>query len=144
MLLQKCENVKQLRQDNFSPGKGNALQVCFAAMFGMDIASVPNFIEDDNGYESGIRAFLESEVNEHKYTMKKVSPPVFDTDKSENLPKLCILRGKSPRGNHAHVVVAESLGGDQFKFVMDPHPDNTFLDTAEPFGWAMVFEVQDL
>ena len=27
-----------------------------------------------------------------------------------------------------------------FDFIWDPHPDATFLDRSEPFGWCMVLD----
>lgn len=27
-----------------------------------------------------------------------------------------------------------------FDFVWDPHPDSTYLDRSEPFGWFMILE----
>ena len=71
---------------------------------------------------------------------------------------LCLLRGRSPRGNHGHVVLARLLGlgesGEQqrgaegvqrcrWEMVHDPHPDSTFLapQSEEAYGWAMFFDV---
>ena len=53
--------------------------------------------------------------------------------------KICILRGKSPRGNFGHVVVARYKKGGEFEMIHDPHPQNTFLDMSESFGWCMFF-----
>ena len=56
---------------------------------------------------------------------------------------MCILRGKSPRGDHGHVVIAtiqRFMSEVSFDFVWDPHPEATFLDRSEPFGWFMILE----
>eukprot|EP00978_Attheya_sp_CCMP212_P012036 scaffold29834_cov43-Attheya_sp.AAC.2 len=65
-----------------------------------------------------------------------------DAISSDRDGSLCILRGKSPRGDHGHVVVARvALYAHQgFDMIHDPHPDNTFLDSQEAFGWCMFFE----
>ena len=103
---------------------------------------VPNFIEDPKGYEYGIQEYVKT-IN---YTMKKIKLDnnnmfLLSDDDNEilKLPTLCILRGKSPRGEHGHVVVAKIKETMTFDMVFDPHPDNTFLDTNENFGWVMVF-----
>ncbi len=52
----------------------------------------------------------------------------------------CILRGKSPRGSHAHVVVAlvdsSEAGGGDFAMHLDPHPSDSFIEG--PGNWAGV------
>ena len=100
----------EMKQTNFTPGKGNALQICISVLF--DIRNydkiVPNFIEDPKGYAFGITQFL----NTINYEMKKINLNKNTFDKDEiasvcQLPLLCMLRGKSPRGDHGHVIVAE-------------------------------------
>lgn len=42
---------------------------------------------------------------------------------------LCLLTGKSPRGQHSHAVVAQiSLDGASFELYHDPHPDGGGID----------------
>ena len=54
-----------------------------------------------------------------------------------------LLRGRSPRGAHGHVVLARVTASEgvppAFEMLFDPHPDDTFLaDPAEEaFGWLM-------
>ena len=132
----------EMKQTNFTPGKGNALQICISVLF--DIRNydkiVPNFIEDPKGYAFGITQFL----NTINYEMKKINLNKNTFDKDEiasicQLPLLCMLRGKSPRGDHGHVIVAEIQSDLTFKPVFDPHPDNRMLDVNEHYGWMMVF-----
>ena len=52
---------------------------------------------------------------------------------------ICILRGKSPRGDFGHVVVAKYVDGGAFEMVHDPHPCGNFLDKAESYGWCLFF-----
>ena len=61
-------------------------------------------------------------------------PDQSKPDEASNFPctvpdeyngKLCILRGKSPRGEFGHVVVARHVSGGKFDMVHDPHPDGT-------------------
>ena len=41
-------------QDNFSPGKGNALQAAVASMFGQSLHDVPNFITSVGQVDLGL------------------------------------------------------------------------------------------
>jgi hypothetical protein len=120
-----------IRQDDFSPAKGNALQACVASLFGQPLKDVPNFIALDCGYQQGIEQYIqESKLDAIKKMCNEVSKEVVG--------KLCILRGKSPRGDFGHVVVARIVKGG-FEMVHDPHPDDTFLDPQEAYGWYMLF-----
>lgn len=126
----------KIYQDDFSPGKGNALQAAVASIFGLDLSQVPNFIEIPEGYESAIRTFCHDRGSD--CIKIKLSDGGSDNILSEYNGKLCILRGKSPRGDFGHVVVAKRKEG-AFEMMHDPHPEETFLDEAEGFGWCMFF-----
>lgn len=125
----------KIHQDDFSPGKGNALQAAVASIFGLDLSKVPNFIEMPEGYEAAIRTFC----HDHGSDCIKIALGDGGSEcLSEHNGKLCILRGKSPRGDFGHVVVAKREEG-AFEMMHDPHPDETFLDEVENFGWCMFF-----
>ena len=125
-------------QDDFSPAQGNALQACIAALLGESLHDVPNFIALPVGYEEGIRDYIEDKSNATYTSLKR---KIGDDAASfvEDIGKLCILRGKSPRGDFGHVVIARILEPGRFTMVHDPHPDATFLDDSEGYGWFMVF-----
>ena len=127
----------KIYQTDFSPGKGNALQAAVASIFGLDLSKVPNFIEVPEGYEASIRTFCHDHGSECiKIALgggKSVGKIL-----SEYNGKLCILRGKSPRGDFGHVVVAKREN-DAFQMMHDPHPEETFLDEGEDAGWCMFF-----
>lgn len=156
---------KPVHQTDFSAGKGNALQAAVASIYGMDLNEVPNFIEIPEGYESAIRKFCH-EISNCSTNVTKISLLRNKQGDHDSLSlskydeKLCILRGKSPRGSFGHVVVARakvnletenSDNGDakveekkkqlllSFNMVHDPHPDGNFLDKTEDFGWCMFF-----
>lgn len=124
-----------VQQTDFNPGSGNALQACVATLFGRSMEDVPNFVTLACGYRKGIEQFVAPHFD--------VQMIVFtDRDNSISLVsigQLVILRGKSPRGSHGHVVVAKCVDGMVFSNVHDPHPDETFLDGSEPSGWCMFF-----
>jgi hypothetical protein len=120
-----------IRQDDFSPARGNALQACVASLFGQALNDVPNFIALECGYQQGIEHHVqESKLNVIKKMCNEIS--------KEDEGKLCILRGKSPRGDFGHVVIARIVKGS-FEMVHDPHPDDTYLDPEEAYGWYMLF-----
>ena len=124
-----------IHQDNFDPGRGNALQAVIASMFGLSLKEVPNFIEMPVGYETAIKEFCSAggigatKINLIGDGLNQIS--IY-------AGKLCCLRGKSPRGDFGHVIVAR-LYNEKFEFVHDPHPDGTMLDASEKFGWCMFF-----
>jgi len=120
----------EILQTEFSANKGNALQACVAAIFHLDLDRVPNFVSMAD-YEQGIRDFLSSSC----FSMQKIKDV-----QSVETGKLGILRGKSPRGDFGHVIVARKLQ-EGFENLWDPHPDGSFLDSTEGPGWFMVFEL---
>lgn len=127
------EYPSRVFQDDFSPAKGNALQACIASLFHQELQNVPNFIALECGYIDGIQNYLKP----HGYVaVKKKICDILEQDQG----RLGILRGKSPRGSFGHVVVAKIDSTTSFQMVHDPHPDATFLDREEAYGWVMVFE----
>lgn len=126
-------------QDNFTPSKGNALQACVASLFDQPLNRVPNFIILECGFLKGIQNFVGDSYVVLKKDLNSNNTQVDDG-------KLCILRGKSPRGDFAHVVIGRIVEGEvkKYKFIHDPHPDETFLDTSkEDIGWYMIFDEKE-
>ena len=127
-------------QTNVTVGSGNALQACVAALFGLSLDNVPNFITLAAGYEQGIRDFAAP----HSVRKIDLTDPAGAWDVTRKHPgAVVILRGGSPRGSHAHVVLARVAVGlgcspASFKPLFDPHPEGTMLDVAVPHGWAMI------
>mmetsp|Transcript_11059 Transcript_11059/g.17037 ORF Transcript_11059/g.17037 Transcript_11059/m.17037 type:complete len:138 (+) Transcript_11059:82-495(+) len=124
----------KVHQDDTRPGKGNALQAAVASIFGLSLSQVPNFIEMPDGYETAIQKFCQG----GGCNCAKVMLADNENVMSEYDQKLCILRGKSPRGNFGHVVVAK-IENNRFVMLHDPHPDCSFLDEKEQFVWCMLF-----
>ena len=135
----------QVYQDDFSPGKGNALQAAVASIFGLSLDDLPNFIESPEGYEAAMRQFCSySEGEGNSLNCVKVKLNGDDYGRivvdSSYYGRLCILRGRSPRGNFGHVVVAKFTDGGKFEMIHDPHPEETFLDNdSEKPSWCMFF-----
>jgi len=142
---------RKVYQDDFRPGRGNALQAAVASIFGLDLTEVPNFVELPEGYEKAIQKFCGE--NGGSSAKIKLGGDTNNSNHNHNNHEgqFCVLRGKSPRGDFGHVVVARktkdvgestsdstTIGG--FEMIHDPHPDETFLDNDEAFGWCMFFD----
>jgi len=83
---------------------------------------------------------LEKQVVNVKQKMLVMMPPKGPRKIPEEYNNnICILRGKSPRGDFGHVVVAKHITDGKFEMLHDPHPDETFLDIAEAYGWCLFF-----
>ncbi|KAL7536365.1 hypothetical protein ACHAWF_005444 [Thalassiosira exigua] len=202
---------RTIYQNNFSPGRGNALQAAVASIFGQTLLDVPNFCELSEGYETAITRFYQHGAEDGKCVKIKLDGPRSNTNSdgsykaselrylrspedkeqvaairekcinkieslmndesisvnrleefnkrldelvgniSSKVPKvqldipaefndtICILRGKSPRGNFGHVVVAKHIAGGKFEMLHDPHPGGNFLDASESYGWCIFF-----
>ncbi|KAL9182656.1 hypothetical protein ACHAXT_013308 [Thalassiosira profunda] len=125
-------------QDDFSPAKGNALQAAVASIFGLPLQSVPNFIASPEGYEAAIASFYRQRNADGRCVKIKLNGDANKIPAKHN-GDICILRGKSPRGDFGHVVVARHRADGAFEMVHDPHPDGTFLDASEAYGWCLFF-----
>ena len=136
----------RVRQTDFSPGSGNALQACVAAVLRLGLDEVPNFVVAPEGYTAAIDAFLRTPVPPRPSLTLRRRPLPWggdDSAASADVGRVCILRGVSPRGDFGHVVVARLAGAAPtatFELLWDPHPDDTFLDATKPFGWAAFFD----
>ena len=104
-----------------------------ASLFDQPLQEVPNFVSLDCGYEAGIASYVQK--GNYSAVKKKI-----DNLSKEDEGKYCILRGMSPRGDFGHVVVARVGQNGAFEMIQDPHPDGTFLDSNEAYGWCMFFE----
>ena len=102
-----------VHQTDFTAGSGNALQACVASLFGSAgaadtaegvLARVPNFVTLPS-YLEGIAEFVGP-----RFTVRKVALQAA-TLAGSDVGALCILRGKSPRGAHGHVVIARVISG---------------------------------
>jgi hypothetical protein len=157
--LRRAMSPATVHQTLFDPANGNSLQACVASLFNLPLGDVPNFLADaasSGGYAAAIARF----VRPSGWTPRKV-PLGSATSGCGGLGDgtVVILRGQSPRGTHGHVVLARVRGGgggagltaavgntdadtsaSRFDYIMDPHPDGTYLDGTAELGWAMVFE----
>mmetsp|Transcript_10642 Transcript_10642/g.19322 ORF Transcript_10642/g.19322 Transcript_10642/m.19322 type:complete len:151 (+) Transcript_10642:286-738(+) len=149
-MLPLSDPITKVYQDDFSPARGNALQAAVASIFNLPLRDVPNFIESPDGYEVAIQQFYNSnqgggggggKEGEQSVVKMKVDESHIISEKYDGM--ICILRGKSPRGDFGHVVVARyvaaSASDEKFEMLHDPHPDGTFLDVSEAYGWCMFF-----
>ena len=121
----------KVAQSELAHGRGDALRACVASLFGLALLDVPDFLADPDGYDAAIAKFVEGtgwavvKVSLlSSYGVDKNIQSATDTPKQPAVPdgKLVVLRGKSPRGTHGHVVVARASKNGAFELVADPHP----------------------
>jgi hypothetical protein len=126
-------------------GRGNALQACVATALGVrDLSLVPNFIEAPD-YMASLSGFLELNVPRLafvKVDLSKLLQP--DPGQSSRLSlstapgTLCVLVGRSPRGEHKHCVLGRvAEDGCTIKVVHDPFPQGGGV--VAPYSWAGFF-----
>lgn len=140
-------------QTEFEAGKGNALQACVASMIGADqLTDVVDFVkEGGSDYATLLNARLGSNMPPLAFLKVALKPKAdANADADESAPRLdtptapgtrCLCAGKSPRGDFKHVVVAEvAEDGATLRFLHDPHPDRTNVES--PFAWAGFFVVR--
>ena len=115
--------MKQVYQTIFEAGKGNALQACIASIFDKSLEETPNFLSFKS-YADAIADF----VQVHKgLTFIKFNLPHGALDFDVKHQPLVLAAGKSPRGNHKHVVVGKIVGR-KIELVHDPYPDGMGLE----------------
>ena len=119
-------------QTEFEANKGNALQACVASALNLTLDKVPNFLADPNGYLAAINTFLAPRrLGFVKVPLKDQKP--FYASPGAHI--VCILTGKSPRGNHKHCVLAR-METEGFELLHDPHPSREMITDYE---WAGLF-----
>ena len=124
-----------VKQTDFTPNKGNALQACIATVLAVHLEDVPNFIAQDGDIYDFLRSFLATKgLGFMKITLNDEGCLPFAPGAAT---VGCLLAGQSPRGSHKHVVVAE-IPPNSIKPVpvFDPHPSNDFLST---YIWVGLF-----
>ena len=121
-------------QTETTAGSGNALQACVATFLQEEsLDSVPNFIAAPEGYLTAIQEFLKP----RNLMFLKVP---LTTNGELPFPSgsgLCIIAGKSPRGDYKHCVVGKSnTGSTALSLLHDPFEGGTGLESNE---WAGFF-----
>lgn len=106
-------------QTIFTPPHGNCLQACVASLLNLRLEDVPNFMltPGPDWYDGFVSYMLQHNL----YPIYIDADAVTEDGRSPIGYHL--IQGKSPRGQHDHVVVAHE--GD---IVHDPHPDGGDLE----------------
>jgi len=122
-----------VHQTILEPPHGNALQACAASILGLPLNLVPNFVVEVDYWDAMLRfAALRG------LTLIKVNLDGGLLPHKTRPGTLCIARGSSPRGSHAHVTVAMvTCDGRALELAHDPHPTGDGL-AGEP-SWAAFF-----
>ncbi|KAJ1444790.1 hypothetical protein M885DRAFT_13358 [Pelagophyceae sp. CCMP2097] len=96
-------------QDDFSAGNGNALQAAVATLEGLTLGDVPNFVREPAGIEGSSVTWPGYEAELTKWLAARHQGFVKIPLRNDKFPLAaspgmrCIVRGRSPRGEHGHV-----------------------------------------
>lgn len=119
-------SVSKVYQTDFTFSKGNALQACVASIFNKKLEEVPNFIESKPSYIEGINNWLVE--NGYKLKFQKILVDEGQELEFNDLAVSFILvTGKSPRGDHKHVIVGEQ-NDKKINYLHDVHPDESMIE----------------
>lgn len=110
---------------------GNCFATCVACLLELDPAIVPNFVAKRGDWWAGLQDWLV----ERGYFAIEVDYKADQPATFWPLPGdvLCIVNGKSPRGDHTHSVICKTeivdgaIRNSRFVWVHDPHPSNDFV-----------------
>jgi hypothetical protein len=122
-----------VKQDKFGNHHGNCFAACVASLLELPLGSVPNFCVLSNyeslGESEWFDAFLWW-LGELGWSYVEL----YASYKEMANGQLCILTGKSPRGDFKHCVVGRFEDGVIYE-VFDPHPSDDGLDgKVEQYG----------
>lgn len=113
---------------------GNCMQAAVASLGGWELGEVPHFMRGDpvDQPSDGLWwyayvGFLAALEPAHRLCSVEVDP----RHPGELPDHPCLVVGKSPRGDFAHVVVYWGAPGDWW----DPHPSGAGLDTVTRLEW---------
>jgi len=96
---------------------GNCLAACLASLLEVDIATVPNFVDDKKYWERNMQKWLFD-----NHGLRNICMPYNDSIGAHifSVDFHYMMVGQSPRGKFNHMVI-----GKNGKMVHDPHPDKT-------------------
>lgn len=123
---------------------GNCFATCVACLLELPLEQVPNFVsfgdlQEEMSWWPHFIAWL-------AFQGKGYSAAEIPAGAVLPEGRLCILSGKSPRGEHHHSVVGKTLplkeGVAQYQFIHDPSPHDTFIDG--PVHWVtLIFPIEN-
>lgn len=129
--------MKRIKQTDISTVTGNCFHTCVACVLGLELSEMPSFSpQNPGGEENGTwftpwkQWFLDNNIGWFEYIFE--CWPEQNTKFQLGDGQLCILSGKSPRGDHNHAVVAKYEQSPDlswgFQLYHDPHPDDTYIE----------------
>lgn len=123
------------------PDVGNCFQTAVASVFGLPLEEVPHFCSEENWWDSFQYWLQNRGMYAIEFQFEDGRWPSDVTTVPGNIH--CLISGKSPRGEFNHTVVGLTrIREDLFdiELLHDPHPDNTFIRTAESVIFLAVFD----
>ena len=121
--------------------KGNCFATCVACLLDLDVSAVPNFCAEEDG-RNWWRSLVEW-LAERGFSANVVGMGVKGSrgpSMARCFSELCIVSGKSPRGEHHHSVIGRMTGtgtGSLWELVHDPAPSGDGLD-GEPLDFIFL------
>jgi len=126
----------RVEQNILEAPHGNALQACTASILGLPLGTVPNFVASPDYWNTMLDHASANGLSVIKIDLTNGVLPHPSAPGT-----LCIARGNSPRGSHAHVVVARvAADGKHLELAHDPFPGGCGLQ-GEP-SWAAFYAVK--
>lgn len=116
--------MKPVDQTEFGDKNGNCFPACLATLLELPVEAVPNFCKGDpEDWYAHVQAWLRP----MGYSAVDLRLWVKGSDWRPNPGQLCILSGKSPRGDFDHSVVG-IFANPHFRVLHDPHPSRAGID----------------
>lgn len=137
--------MTKLKQLNESFPNGDCQRTVFACLLDMDSPElVPNFTEMEDSHDEMVKMFdynVQKWLDENNLYYLEMTIEAFKVNSSPFMPEgYCTIIGKSPRGEHSHIVIGKLEEIDnkyEISFVWDTSPlhNGIFLDTVEYIGF---------
>ena len=103
----------------------NCFAACLASVLEVPIEFVPKGADGATWNMSEVQEWLNTEFD---LQALEVTFGTGGTIYPLTYPVLCIVVGKSPRGDKQHAVVAKTCGLEGFELIHDPHPSGLMIE----------------
>lgn len=113
----------------------NCFAACLASILEVPIDSVPKGADGATWNLLEVQDWLNTEFD---LQALEITFGSGGTIYPLSYPIVCIVTGKSPRGDKQHAVVAETCGLDGFKLIHDPHPTGMMIEGDPLFATFFV------
>lgn len=124
--------MKPVHQNVFGKNRGNCMSACLASLLELNVDDVPCFMRD---YKSKWYEEVQKWLGQRGLMLLRILMPVdakgdargfvsSEDYRFQALPEcLCMITGKSPRGEFLHTVVGRIKNGYDYQLEHDPYPN---------------------